>query len=88
MTIQLSVWREGKLIQRGEGARDHVLRQVPLEMGAQFGNAWILSRNWYDIGDQAFVAGLIFANYDGGSLQGRMFAEDSFDFTQLDAIAA
>ncbi len=41
----------------------------------------------HQIGDQAFVAGNIFAQYDHGLLDGRMAVQDALDLFEFDAIA-
>ena len=67
-----------------EGRRNHVLGQLLLEHGAQFGRGRHLERR-HHIGHQTRIAGGVFSQQHHGFAQLRLVHQHGFDLAELDA---
>ncbi|GFM80240.1 hypothetical protein PSCICN_09320 [Pseudomonas cichorii] len=84
-TVQLAVGRYRHFFQLDISGRDHVVRQACLQVSAQhIGRgrflAWLLG----EIGNQALVAGVVFASQYRCITHSDVIGQAGFDFTQLD----
>src|SRR6478752_3741238 len=66
--VDLSVGCQGQLIKGDVGAGDHVVGQLPLEVGAELVCVGGVVGSGDGVGDELFVAGCVFAGGDGGGV--------------------
>gem|GEM_PF-5472986 len=88
LAIDLAVGQQGQLRHRDELRRDHVVRQVLLQVGAQRGRLQRGARGRHGVGHQAHVAGLVLARDDHAARDAGGRVELGLDLAELNAVAA
>src|SRR2546423_1326441 len=86
--VHFSVRRQRKCFKQHYGRGNHVVWQSLPDEVAQFNGGSANKRAGDDVGDQSFVAGLIFASQDDTLLHCRMLSEYGFDLAQFNTKAA